>query len=94
MTEKCIKTLKELRTTNKTFANLSVEQLLFEAINAVGIKEVKTVLEVTDWKKIVIEHHSLSKPPMDAAGIIKKYAPNSLLDGSVRPNQEEANEPM
>ncbi len=32
--------------------------------------------EVTDWKKIAIKHHAMSKPPMDAEEIIKKYAPN------------------
>jgi len=74
MTENCIKTLKELRENNETFAGLSVEQLIFEAIRSVGPKEVKTVLEVTDWTKWMIKAHSLDMPPRDVDGIIEKYS--------------------
>lgn len=59
MTKNCIDAVNEFEKENNTFADLSVEQLLYSAIKGTGIEDVKWVLESTDWEKLGLDYHNL-----------------------------------
>ena len=50
MTKDCIKAVNKLNEIEE-FADLTVEQLLYAAIVAVGLDEVVAVLSTTNWSK-------------------------------------------
>jgi len=52
MTQDCIDNLNKLRKENKTFEELTIEQLLFEAIRGSDLDEVKSCLNDTNWQEL------------------------------------------
>lgn len=51
MTKNCIAQVLKLQQDNETFADLTVEQLLYACVAAVGLDETVAVLATTPWKK-------------------------------------------
>jgi hypothetical protein len=51
MTKNCIKEVLKLQKNSEVFADLTVEQLLYACVSAVGLGETVAVLSSTPWKK-------------------------------------------
>jgi hypothetical protein len=51
MTENCIKEVLELQEESEIFSDMTIEQLLYACVAAVGVNETQSVLDTTDWAK-------------------------------------------
>ena len=51
MTPDCIEEVDGLQQESETFCDLTVEQLLYACVVAVGLEETRLILEHTNWSK-------------------------------------------